>query len=678
MELMGAYISNLPELYSQELLNLLEAGVAVGDYGGGALVNQQAAAELQAEAGDFATLPTILAGSRALAQSINYPMALLAARYAAMVTEQQDFVTRMEQYLTVLEADAEMVEQLLVAVELANWVQQLPHLTDAETFCADFGATHGPIDATLPLTDPATSVAYVDGSGNPLRMNDVSAVIGGSLEVGLGSPLASSSSAAPSNLDWTYSYDPDNVIVLSGPDWASLTLMAPSPLLSLGAPAANVILPDSQSSAHVLEVRMAPSQAATSNLPVFVNITFLPRPRLDTFAIDPDNWATQVFSLGPNRCTAVGLIVYDVAKSYTEGQDYQLDITNSHWNFIPMASLAGKTVNVLVTEYFPAYQCSVNNEDWSPALFFDAGNLYPNPQQSFVPVAIEQDPQGVWFPVTDEMGTPVGIYMRPAIFLAMEYLVRVETPGNENTGVGMNAVLEVELERPGYYTSIQVEPFTALPAYLTQIQVEGIEIGQIVTVFTGNVLVDRAMGIRITQPDGAPVYVRTVYLSLVQNNYSLTDEVIDPADQVRRDALAQIQAVIPFTTRQIEASVPQHVTGTQYALGVRNISALAEVFSGTGVLVSGPFAVDGCPEIVRVDVDCSGPVGCYLYCKLYDEAGGTPQPILVGLLPSGTTLSFQDFVHTLGSPSVVQVEFFLKWVISDANAVLNRYLLQVS
>jgi len=236
----------------------------------------------------------------------------------------------------------------------------------------------------------------------------------------------------------------------------------------------------------------------------------------------------------------------------------------------------------------------------------------------------------------------------------------------------------VELEQPGYYTSIQVEPFTALPAYLTQISVEGIEIGQIATVFTGNILIDRAMGIRITQQDGTPVYVRMIYLNLVQNNYSLTEEVINPADQFRRDALAQIQAVIPFTTRQIEASVPQHVIGAQYELGLRNISAKNEVFNGTGVMVSGPFAKDGCPEMVRVDVDCSGPVNCYLYCKLYNGSGDDPQPTMVGPAPSGSAISFPDFVVTLGSPTIVKVEFFLKWVMSDPSAVLRRYLLQVS
>jgi len=41
-------------------------------------------------------------------------------------------------------------------------------------------------------------------------------------------------------------------------------------------------------------------------------------------------------------------------------------------NIVPRATMAGKAVNVQVTEYFPGYQCSINNMDWSPAVMFDA------------------------------------------------------------------------------------------------------------------------------------------------------------------------------------------------------------------------------------------------------------------------------------------------------------------
>ena len=38
--------------------------------------------------------------------------------------------------------------------------------------------------------------------------------------------------------------------------------------------------------------------------------------------------------------------------------------------------MTGKIVNVQVTEYFPGYQCSINNMDWSPAVMFDAATPF--------------------------------------------------------------------------------------------------------------------------------------------------------------------------------------------------------------------------------------------------------------------------------------------------------------
>ena len=174
------------------------------------------------------------------------------------------------------------------------------------------------------------------------------------------------------------------------------------------------------------------------------------------------------------------------------------------------------------------------------------------------------------------------------------------------------------------------------------------------------------------------MYIRKLFLTLLQQNYALTEQTVNPADQFRRDSLAQLQAVIPFTTRRIDASTPQRLVGAQYEFGLRGISAEKQTFGGTGVLVSGPFGLDGCPEIVRVDMDCSGPVSCYLYCKIYDGSGNQPQPMMVGPALPGAAISFPDFVATLSSPTIANVEFFLKWVIGDETAVLRRYLLQVS
>ena len=682
MDLMGAYVSKLPSWHYEELLALLEAGVAEGDYGGGALVNAQTVADLTAQGNDFTTLPAILAGSRALAESVNYPLALLAARYAAIVSEQQDFVSRMAQYLAVLETDAGLVDQLLTAVELENWADQQPEIGAAARFYADFGATHGLIDDTLPLTDPATGIAYMDGALNPLRPVDVVALMSGTLEAGLGGPVTNASQVSPSSLSWTYNESLGNVEVLTGTDWARATLLAPAPLLSLNPPVVSIILPESQTNAMVFQVQ--PNQSSTGNLPVFVQISFLPRRIVDRFTVTA---AGQSFPMSLYRVTTDNLIVYDALQSYSENQDYQLDITTTHWNFVALSSLVGKTVSLIATEYFPAYQCSVNNLDWSPALFLDANYLYPDPKNSFIPVTFQKaapgDPLGDWFPVTDELGTPVGIFMRPLVFLDQEYLFRVQTPASQDCG--MTVTLEVELSTPGYYNALSLEPFTDMPAYLTQIDAEGIVSDQIGTpVYTGpDVLIDRPMQIYIGAADGAPLYVRKLFLTFRQENYSLIEQIIDPPDQLRRDSLAQIQAVIPFTTRIIEAVAPQRQTGAQYEVGVRNIAGMSWTSAaGPGVLVSGPFPVDGCPEVVRLDVDRFGSITgsaviCYLYCKTYDGSGNPPTLTLVASLLPGAAISFPDFVATLGVSTIARVEFFLKWVISDG-AVLQRYLLQVS
>jgi hypothetical protein len=75
-------------------------------------------------------------------------------------------------------------------------------------------------------------------------------------------------------------------------------------------------------------------------------------------------------------------------------------------NIVPRATMAGKTVNVQVTEYFPGYQCSINNMDWSPAVMFDAITPFSDVRKDYFPIAITADG---WFPVVDELGSPLGI-----------------------------------------------------------------------------------------------------------------------------------------------------------------------------------------------------------------------------------------------------------------------------
>ena len=126
MDLLGTWPSKLATFHYEELLQLLKQAVSQGDYGAGQLFDQQAASDLITQAQDFSSLPVISAGDRAIADSLNYPLQLLQARYAAISKESQDFLTQMNSLLSVVEADSDLVEYLLIAAGLEQWVNIQP------------------------------------------------------------------------------------------------------------------------------------------------------------------------------------------------------------------------------------------------------------------------------------------------------------------------------------------------------------------------------------------------------------------------------------------------------------------------------------------------------------------------------------------------------------------------
>ena len=90
---------------------------------------------------DFTGIPAIPAGTRATADSLNYPLSLLTARYAAIVNENEDFLSRINQFLSVLEKDSLLVDQLIAAAQQGG--RPPGPLTLAKKFYLDFGASHG-------------------------------------------------------------------------------------------------------------------------------------------------------------------------------------------------------------------------------------------------------------------------------------------------------------------------------------------------------------------------------------------------------------------------------------------------------------------------------------------------------------------------------------------------------
>ena len=122
---------------------------------------------------------------------------------------------------------------------------------------------------------------------------------------------------------------------------------------------------------------------------------------------------------------------------------------------------------------------------------------------------------------------------------------------------------------------------------------------------------------------------------------------------------------------------PTQLVGAQYELGLSDIAGerytpvqVLAPFTGRGVFVSGPFHVDGIPEIVRLDADITGLVSCYPVCRV--PGGGDVQ--MSQLIP-GVAVSFPD--AWLGALPT-SADFYLKWVFRSDDAVLTRFLLQVT
>jgi hypothetical protein len=191
--------------------------------------------------------------------------------------------------------------------------------------------------------------------------------------------------------------------------------------------------------------------------------------------------------------------------------------------------------------------------------------------------------------------------------------------------------------------------------------------------FEGAVLLDRPVSLRFADAGGKPIYVRRLYLDLYQPGYSLKQHLVNPGDQTRQDAMARLQTVLPFSDRAVQGAVPTSLVGAQYEFGLRDIAGERYNPAGPGVFVSGPFHLDGMPEILRLDADITGRVDCYLICRPQGITVTTDR--VVQQFVPGTAFSFPD-VWTAGA--LTGADFYLKWVFRSDDAVLTRFLLQVT
>jgi hypothetical protein len=589
----------------------------------------------------------------------------------------------------------------------------------------DFGVGYGPI-APLILTgiwtDPATSATY---RNNPtLASNLATVLLPGTTAPSSGlTPPQSITGVPVNNLTWTYTTGDAQVEVLNQDNWTKLTLLEPQPLINFSS------TPSVTPAASPFVV------TGTSNLgslPVYIQTSFVGRQRHTTTSAT--NGTT--LSLSPYTVDTDEVYVF-VGYGATNQQllssvtDYTVD---RYGNFTPITlAAAATTVDIFFEEEFPAYQCSIDQVNWSPLLMLDPARPYPDGATSFPPIAWSVDSKGNQaLPVTDELGTPTGMYIEIGSAAPTQaYLLQAVGQASPNT-VGATAVLEVDFAQLSYLTVLRVTPFTTFPMILTKVEIQGITTNTRQTVWSGSTPIDQPTALHLDETLGTNPLVSKAFLTFYQPNYSLKQQTVTPPDALRLNVMSQLQAVLPFNARNVVPPPAVVYTGAQYEFGVADVSG--ESWTAlSGVFVSGPVRFVGIPELIRFDADfmagssgtaytastsntvnkiasalnsegvlaslvgfswamsndTSGQaVDFYLCFQAFDNTGTVIKQNLTGyLLPqggSGQCFSFTyPFINgwTTGSgalSSVDHVDFYIKIVHRQASAIVQRYMLQVT
>ena len=728
MQLLGNYQSTLSSSYYQQLVTLLQQAIQAGDFGGGQVFDQAALVALQKQAQNFSTLPQPSAGQVVTDESFNNPFTLLAAQFTALLNESNAFATQMAALLSVLGKDTALVDQLLAEADLQTWASTIPAVTGATPIMWDFGVGYGPI-APLSLTgiwtDPATSATYPN---NPtLASNLATVLLPGLTATASGLTCPQNIATVPvNNLTWTYTTGNAQVEVLNQDSWTKLTLLEPQPLINFSS------TPSVTPAASPFVV------TGTSNLgslPVYIQTSFVGRQRHTTASAT--NGTT--ISLSPYRVDTDEVFVF-VGYGTTKQQllssatDYTVD---QYGNFTPITlAAAATTVDIFFEEEFPAYQCSVDQVNWSPLLMLDPARPYPDGATSFPPIAWSMDRKGnLALPVTDEIGTPTGMYIEIGSAVPTQaYLLQAVGQASPNT-VGATALLEIDFAQLSYLTVLRMTPFTTFPMILTKVEIQGITTNTRQTVWSGSTPIDQPTALHLDQIMGINPLVSKVFLTFYQPNYSLKQQTVTPPDALRLNVMSQLQAVLPFNARNVVPPPAVVYTGAQYEFGVADVSGEAWTAS-SGVFVSGPNRFVGIPELIRFDAvstdgisnatytgtyvppnlinkipsaqnssgslahmmsgeslamseDTSGgPVDFYLCFQAFDNTGTVIKQNLTGyLLPTGGSGQCFSFTYpfingwSIGSGALSQidhVDFYIKIVHRSSSAVAQHYMLQVT
>lgn len=655
MEFLGTYNSQLTGAFYQELVSLLKASIQAGEYAGGATFDQTALAALQAQCQSFQNLPLPSAGQRSLDSSFNYPVSLLAAQFAALQTESDSFTAQISNLITEIQKQTNLLDHLLFAAELEAWAATKPVLgTGASSIKWHFGIGPGRTDTSIPelWTDPANGVIY------NTRPPVASFLYNGDLETGLACAGTVSSVPAKS-MSWSY---PANTLAqveeLYGSDWASLQMLEPQPLVSF-SPVPTVTPSQSQF--------IITGQSSLGALPVYVRTSFTARYRhVQVSVSDGVNTTLTPYNLDLTQFT-----VFANGALYTNGTDYTV---NQNGTFTPNTLGALVLADVYFLELFPSYQCSIDRVTWSPTLMLDTAQPYPDSTGNweFLPINFGKDSAGnLLMPVTDELGTPTGLYIQKGDTPTQSYLLEVTSAASPDS-VGAAATLEIDMERYAFLNALQLAPFSRFPMVLKQVEVQGLLPNTRKIVWTGSTPIDRETLVTFVESACSKLF-----LTFFQPNYSQEQLTVVPLDALRRDTMTQLRAILPFEAQPIPASPVQTYTGAQYEFGVESIQGQMRT-AGSSVFVAGPSRLMGYPDVLRFDADVQGILDIYLCYRAFSASGTLVDENLTGVLLTPNSSLVFPFASSVVPSTVAYVDAYLKVIHRSADALFVRYLLQAA
>lgn len=672
MQLLGNYQSNLTAYLYEQLLAQLETDIAAGEYGAGTLFDTSAAQTIQAEGQSFSTLTLPSAGNTAYVTDVNTPVQTLQARYNAITNEVANMQSTITALLATIQKESDLIDKTIAAAEIEVWGSQQPFLPTAQVSLWNFESGHGSTSETYPLysgstyqTDPTNGVVVLTA------VPDVSYVFNeyltpagnGTATQGIGSPTIHRNITVK---DVSWNFTPNSgqtqfeTIYANDQTWAYLSSLEPSPILTFGAPVISVQLPVGGSAVGLYQ---ATGSVAGGSLPVYVRILFYPRQQ----NISVNNLVSaQVIQLSAYNVTADTVQVFTATKVFTQGIDFTVNDTSA-LTVLATGQLPGQSVTIMFEEYYPAYQCSIDQTHWSPIFMLDQNRPYPDDTTDFIPINI----QNGYFPLFDELGVPLGLYLRVVgsptnIAAAGEMVLLVTTPGSGTFGETVQ--LNITLEQTVYMSGLHLEPFTNFPATITSIIAYGFtDINQSVVLDIPFIL-DREVTFKFPRQ-----LVRSFVVTFAQTNYALKEYLVQAPDSLRRDTLAQLQASLPFSVQRPQPGIPQHFEGALYEFGVQNIAAYDDLPNLPGVFSSGPYLVEGTPEIIRLDCELTNmPTNAvYLGYISYDANDAILEQNEIAYTPGTTTLYPGTFVAD-------HVDFFVKFVFREELSVAQALQLQVT